>query len=132
MGIVYEAVEEITNRKVALKILPPVSFLDRIHLRRFQNEAAVAAQLEHDHIVPFHSIGSDHGIHYFAMRLIEGQNLSQLIKGIRRHQSESTKKSFVGTTDPNTVSITREATDAWVVVLVALATTPSATSKHAD
>jgi serine/threonine protein kinase/WD40 repeat protein len=111
MGIVYEAVEEITNRKVALKILPPVSFMDRVHLRRFQNEAAIAAQLEHEHIVPFHSFGSDHGIYFYAMRLIEGQNLSQLIKIIRRHQSVSTKKTVAGTTDRNSTSITHEATD---------------------
>ena len=43
MGIVYEASEDILNRRVALKVLPADALMDEMHIRRFRNEAAAAA-----------------------------------------------------------------------------------------
>jgi len=80
MGVVYEAVQISLNRRVALKILPTVSAADPRRLRRFHVEAQAAACLQHPHIVPVYSVGFDSGIHYFAMRLIEGRTLAELIR----------------------------------------------------
>ena len=45
MGVVYEAIQESLQRRVALKILPLASRLDQRQIQRFQNEARAAAQV---------------------------------------------------------------------------------------
>lgn len=79
MGIVYEAIQVSLQRHVALKVLPFVAVLDVRALQRFKNEAQAAASLRHPHIVGVHSIGCERGVHYYAMDLIEGQSLAQII-----------------------------------------------------
>ncbi len=83
MAVVYEAVQVSLNRRVALKILPMTSAEDPRKLRRFQVEAQAAALLHHPHIVPVHLVGSEGGVHYYAMQLIEGQTLGELIAAHR-------------------------------------------------
>ncbi len=79
MGIVYEAEQLSLNRRVALKILPLAAVLDPRTLQRFKNEAQAAAALDHPHIVDVYGVGSERGIHYYAMRLIDGCTLADLI-----------------------------------------------------
>jgi WD40 repeat protein len=79
MGVVYEAIQVSLSRRVALKILPPIQADDPRRLRRFQVEAQAAACLSHPHIVPVHSVGSEGGVPYFAMQLIEGRTLARVI-----------------------------------------------------
>ena len=83
MGVVYEAVQMSLGRRVALKVLPSASALEPRQLRRFQNEAQAAAQLHHTNIVPVYAVGSDRGVHYYAMQLIEGRNLSDVLDEMR-------------------------------------------------
>jgi serine/threonine protein kinase len=63
MGVVYEAVQEPLGRRVALKVLPFHSFLDKTYLERFRREARAAASLQHPNIVPVHGVGEDRGTH---------------------------------------------------------------------
>jgi serine/threonine protein kinase/serine phosphatase RsbU (regulator of sigma subunit) len=84
MGIVYEAVQESLDRRVALKVLPFASTLDARQLQRFENEARAAAGLHHSNIVPVFATGCAGGVHYYAMQLIEGQTLAALIDELRR------------------------------------------------
>lgn len=99
MGIVYEAIQMSLGRRVALKVLPFASGLDASRLQRFRNEAHAAAQLHHTNIVPVYAVGSDRGVQYYAMQLIEGQTLAELIEGLRvashsdRQTSSSLKRS---------------------------------------
>jgi serine/threonine protein kinase len=83
MGIVYEAVQLSLGRRVALKVLPFAATLDAKQLQRFKNEAQAAAQLHHTNIVPVYAVGVERGVHYYAMQLIEGQNLLDLIRRMR-------------------------------------------------
>ena len=85
MGVVYEAVQLSLGRRVALKVLPFAAALDGKQLERFKNEAQAAAHLHHTNIVPVHAVGSERGVHYYAMQLIEGQNLAELIRQVRPH-----------------------------------------------
>lgn len=82
MGIVYEAEQLSLRRRVALKVLPFAAVLDDRHLQRFKNEALAAAQLDHPNIVDVLAVGCDRGVHYYAMRYVEGQTLAQVIKAL--------------------------------------------------
>ena len=83
MGVVYEAWQISLERRVALKVLPFAAVLDRKQLQRFKNEARIAAQLVHQSIVPVHAVGSDRGVHFFAMQYVDGRTLSRLIDELR-------------------------------------------------
>src|SRR5262245_4027271 len=83
MGVVYEAEQLSLSRRVALKVLPFAPILDPRHLQRFQNEARAAASLHHPHIVPVYAVGSERGVHYYAMQFIEGKSLAELIAAQR-------------------------------------------------
>src|SRR5262249_15533028 len=39
-----------------------------------------AASLEHPHIVPVHGVGCERGVHYYAMKFIEGRTLEELLR----------------------------------------------------
>ena len=80
MGVVYEARQVSLNRRVALKVLPPAMRSDRRLLARFQREAEAAARLRHPNIVPVYSIGESAGAPFFAMELVEGRSLAEIIK----------------------------------------------------
>ncbi|WP_165227489.1 WD40 repeat domain-containing serine/threonine protein kinase [Aquisphaera insulae] len=79
MGVVYEAIQKSLNRRVAMKILPAGSADEPRRLERFRLEAMAAACLRHPHIVPVYLTGSERGVHFFAMQLIEGQTVAALI-----------------------------------------------------
>ena len=83
MGVVYEATQISLDRRVALKILPFAPALDGRQLQRFQNEARAAAHLNHANIVPVYAVGSERGVHYYAMQYIDGQSLSALVEELR-------------------------------------------------
>jgi serine/threonine protein kinase len=82
MGVVYEAVQRSLGRRVALKVLPFAAALDARQLQRFRNEAQAAAHLHHQNIVPVYAVGAERGVHFYAMQLIEGQNLAALITAL--------------------------------------------------
>jgi serine/threonine protein kinase/TolA-binding protein len=87
MGVVYEAVQLSLGRRVALKVLPFAAALDSRQLQRFKNEGHAAAQLHHTNIVPVYGVGSDRGIHYYAMQFIDGQTLAQVIDQLKQKES---------------------------------------------
>jgi len=57
MGIVYEAVHLLLEKRVALKVLPVRAPADASHLERFFREARTAAGLHHTNIVPVFDVG---------------------------------------------------------------------------
>lgn len=83
MGVVYEAEQISLGRRVALKVLPFSATVDEKQIARFKNEAQAAAQVNHPHIVPVFAIGQHDGVHFFAMQLIGGQSLSDLLNDWR-------------------------------------------------
>ncbi len=84
MGVVYEAEQISLRRRVALKVLPLAGMLDERRLRRFQNEAQAAAGLHHSHIVPVYFVGSERGVHFYAMQFIDGHTLAETIRQLRQ------------------------------------------------
>lgn len=72
MGVVYHAYDEMLGRHVALKMLSP-SLADSAEFRaRFLREAAIAAQVEHPHLLRVYGEGELEGTLYFTMELVPG------------------------------------------------------------
>ncbi len=79
MGRVYLAKDVRLNRHVALKILSQERMNNPRAIARFQREAKVGAQLQHENLVRIYDEGEDHGVRYLVMEYIEGKNVGQLI-----------------------------------------------------
>ena len=84
MGIVYEAEQISMGRKVALKVLPFAAVMDEKAITRFKNEARAAGTLHHDNIVPVHAVGSERGVYFYAMSLIQGITLAELVMELKQ------------------------------------------------
>jgi WD40 repeat protein len=93
MGVVYEALQQSLGRRVALKILPSTCAGDPRKVQRFVVEAQAAAALQHPHIVPVYMVGSDGGTRYYAMQLIEGRTVADLIAEFRHHRGATSPSS---------------------------------------
>lgn len=76
-GVVYEAIQESLGRPVAIKMLPNIHVTSQIN--RFRQEAKAIALLHHTNIVEVYGSGSHEGHPYFAMQLIDGQSLSEIL-----------------------------------------------------
>jgi hypothetical protein len=83
MGVVYEAEQVSLGRRVALKVLRHTPHDDLLR-QRFHREARAAAQLHHTHIVPVFEIGEDQDVCWYAMQLILGQGLDQIIEDLQQ------------------------------------------------
>ncbi len=79
MGRVYLARDVRLNRQVALKILSHERMNNPRAIARFQREAKVGAQLQHENLVRVYDEGESGGIRYLVMEYIEGKNVGQLI-----------------------------------------------------
>src|SRR5262249_52031870 len=84
------------HRRVAVKVLPFAAFLDSRRRQRFLNEAHAAATLQHEHIVPVYATGCDQGVHYYAMRLIDGSSLASLLSEARRRSASAATEPLFG------------------------------------
>jgi serine/threonine protein kinase len=93
MGVVYEAEQISLQRRVALKILPFAAALDRKRLERFKNEAQAGAKLHHSHIVPVYAVGCERGVYYYAMQMIEGLSLADVIAQLRQFSAHKLAES---------------------------------------
>src|SRR2546423_10049294 len=78
MGEVYHARDLKLQRDVALKVLPQDSSAGIERLRRFEQEARAASQLNHPNIVTVYDIGQIGDVTYIVMELVEGRNVRDL------------------------------------------------------
>jgi CheY-like chemotaxis protein len=77
MGIVLKAYHARTGQKVALKILREDVAKDRDAALRFLREAYVLQAIEDRNVVRIEDIGRQGGRIFYAMELVEGENLAQ-------------------------------------------------------
>jgi hypothetical protein len=75
MGEVYRARDSRLGRDVAIKVLPPTVSADPEALGRFEREARAVGALSHPNIVSIHDVGTDGGVSYVVMELLEGETL---------------------------------------------------------
>lgn len=80
MGVVYRVRQLSMDRIVALKILSPRLARNQRYVARFQREARAVAKLSHPSIVGGIDVGVYQGYHYFAMELVEGRTVQEIIE----------------------------------------------------
>jgi serine/threonine protein kinase/Tol biopolymer transport system component len=81
MGEVYRARDTRLDRTVALKILPQRTTTPEAK-ERFEREARAISSLNHPNICTLFDVGSEDGVSYLVMELVEGETLSaRLAKG---------------------------------------------------
>ena len=79
MGEVWRAHDTVTDRIVALKLLPARFAEDTVFKERFRREAHAAARLNEPHVVPIHTYGEINGHLFVDMRLIEGRDVETVL-----------------------------------------------------
>ena len=89
MGVVYEALQLSLKRRVALKVVNQLLADSERQLQRFRREAESAARLHHSNIVPVFGFGEDRGVHFYAMQLIEGATLAEVVATLREPPAET-------------------------------------------
>ena len=81
MATVYRAFDPVSNREVAIKILPREMLENLVTRARFKREIKLIASLEHPAIVPVYDVGGeDNHQPFFVMRYMSGGSLSRMIK----------------------------------------------------
>ena len=85
MGVVYRARQKSIGRSVAIKMVlesdaDTNSASSTLLFQRFENEARAAGGLSHPGIVPVYEVGRWNHLPYFAMALIDGKSLADLLR----------------------------------------------------
>ena len=84
MGVVFEGRDEESGERAAVKMLPARLGQDADFRSRFEAEIETLRRLRHRNIVRLLGFGHQGDQLFFAMELVEGQSMEQLIKAGRR------------------------------------------------
>ena len=80
IGFVYEALDSVKQRKVAMKFLKPDFSQSSESIARFKREGQRFTNLKHPNIVKVYGLGREHGLLYIACEFVEGRNLAEVLK----------------------------------------------------
>jgi eukaryotic-like serine/threonine-protein kinase len=83
MGRVYEAIDPMIGRRVAIKTISGNVIADEEARARFFREAQAAGRLSHPNLITIHDIGETDGSPYIVMEYLEGTDLGGAIRGGR-------------------------------------------------
>ncbi|MFN3243706.1 MAG: protein kinase domain-containing protein [Planctomycetota bacterium] len=127
MGAVYEGVDASLGRRVAVKVVRPDLLALGGARERFRREVEAVARLSHPGIVPVYQVGEDDGLPWFAMELVDGESLAEIVWRLRerdpstlqgtdllgeRSRSGSQQSTFVGSWERACVRVVLELADA--------------------
>ena len=79
MATVWRGVDERLGRSVAVKLLDRADTADPVMVERFDREARTAGGLTHPNIVAVYDVGTDDGVPYLVMELIDGTSVAALL-----------------------------------------------------
>ena len=79
MGEVFRALDPRMGRQVALKVLPDSLANDPERRRRFEQEARLAAALNHPNVMAIYDVGLDQQPPYIVSELVPGESLRALV-----------------------------------------------------
>jgi TolB-like protein/Flp pilus assembly protein TadD len=75
MGVVYRAVQQGSQRQVAVKMILAEQAATPGMMERFRAEAEAVASLDHPHILPIYEIGESEGRPFYSMKFANGGTL---------------------------------------------------------
>ena len=78
-GTVYKAHDTLLGMPVAIKVLSPKLAKDKGAIATLKEEARIAMQLSHRHIVRLHNLQTAGATYFLVMEYVEGQSLRQVI-----------------------------------------------------
>jgi len=80
MAFVWQALDEVLARTVAVKVLRHDLGEDPTFAQRFQAEAVAAARLTHPNIISIFDTGDEEGLRYIVMEYFAGSTLADLMQ----------------------------------------------------
>ena len=80
MAVVYEAIQEPLNRRVAIKALKPSIAIDSQFAERFEREAHFMASLQHENILHVIDFLKDGRSMFIIMEYVDGIDLYDLLE----------------------------------------------------
>ena len=80
MADVYQGMDSLLDRKVAIKILHSQFSTDEAFVKRFRKEAQAAANLTHPNIVGIYDWGQLDSTYFIVMELVDGRSLREVLK----------------------------------------------------
>lgn len=95
-GVVYQALQRATKRKVAIKVIHGGPFTGSSGKARFEREVQILGQLNHPHIVGIHDSGqTSDGSFYYVMDYIAGKSLDEVLKDSTKLPIDDTLELFI-------------------------------------
>ncbi len=79
-GVVFEATHLVIGKRVAVKCLYPQLRSHPTLVERFFQEARIAAQVEHPHVIKVFDGGDEKNTLFLAMELLEGETLAERLE----------------------------------------------------
>jgi serine/threonine-protein kinase len=92
MGAIWRAEHLTLQAPVAVKLIDRDAVPDEDTVARFLREAKAAAALRSPHVVQIIDYGVDKGTPFMVMELLEGENLAQRLKRVRRLSRQETAR----------------------------------------
>src|SRR5690348_14785697 len=92
MGAIWRAEHLVLQAPVAVKLIDREAVPDEDTLARFMREAKSAATLRSPHVVQIIDYGVDGVVPFMVMELLEGENLAQRLKRVRRLSRQETAR----------------------------------------
>jgi serine/threonine protein kinase len=80
MGVVLEAENTVTLKRVAIKCLHPLSALQTEARERLVREARASARVRHPNVVDVYDVVTENGLVFLVMELLEGESLGELME----------------------------------------------------
>ncbi len=77
MGVVWEAVDQVLQRRVALKLISSDQAISDVDRLRLEHEAKAIAKLQNNHVVQVHDFGIENGVPYLVMEYLDGETLAE-------------------------------------------------------
>ncbi len=105
MGVVYRAEQMSLGRTVALKLVRPDRLFFEGARERFRREIETVAQLQHPGIVPVYGAGVAGDLPYFAMELVRGCSLDEVIVGCARQPRPTARDLYAAVCEASGVEL---------------------------
>ena len=80
-GTVYKAQDTKLDRTVVIKVLPAELTAKTANFKRFEREAQLCSQLDHNNVCTIFDFNEENGVFYIAMQYVAGKNVRQLVNG---------------------------------------------------